>query len=166
MLTLHYGNVKATSEEQLGYDMRLRIERFHADIVISNGTKYKTGACLARFLISQSADNNKKRKAAEPVIAGISRHHQCRTFTGTLNLGIATLAEAKVRFGQDVKFGDGSGGFRPGYGRPTEFARWIASGNLPVGFRPAAAFFIGGQITPFHKEKGEIIQQVLTLFGI
>ena len=41
MLTLHYGNTKATAEEQLGYDMRMLIERFHADIVISNGTKYK-----------------------------------------------------------------------------------------------------------------------------
>lgn len=41
MLTLHYGNTKATPEEQLGYDMRLLIERFHADIAISNGTKYK-----------------------------------------------------------------------------------------------------------------------------
>jgi|GEM_PF-1732763 len=31
MLTLHYGNTKATTEEQLGYDMRMLIERFHAE---------------------------------------------------------------------------------------------------------------------------------------
>lgn len=41
MLTLHFGNTKATAEEQLGYDMNFLIERFHADAEVSNGTKYK-----------------------------------------------------------------------------------------------------------------------------
>lgn len=41
MLTLHYGNRKATAEEQLGYEMNFLIERFHADAEVSNGTKYK-----------------------------------------------------------------------------------------------------------------------------
>lgn len=56
MLTLHYGNTKATPEEQLGYDMRLLIERFHADIVISNGTKYKL---MARVFGEQFVDDGK-----------------------------------------------------------------------------------------------------------
>lgn len=56
MLTLHYGNTKATAEEQLGYDMRLLIERFHADIVISNGTKYKI---MARVFDEQFVDDGK-----------------------------------------------------------------------------------------------------------
>lgn len=41
MMTLHYGNRKATAEEQLGYDLRWLIERFHANAEVSNGTKYK-----------------------------------------------------------------------------------------------------------------------------
>ena len=72
-------------------------------------------------------------------LAGISRYRQCRTFTGTLNLGIATLAEGKVRFRQGVKFDNSRKGISTGYGRPAT-RRWIASGTLPVGFRPAALF--------------------------
>ncbi len=63
MLTLHYGNVKATPEEQLGHDMRLLIERFHADIVISNGTKYKI---MARVFDEQFFDDGKVQLKKHP----------------------------------------------------------------------------------------------------
>lgn len=63
MLTLHYGNTKATPEEQLGYDMRLLIERFHADNVISNGTKYKI---MKRVFEEQFFDDGKVQLKKHP----------------------------------------------------------------------------------------------------
>lgn len=63
MLTLHYGNTKATPEEQLGYDMRLLVERFHADIVISNGTKYKI---MKRVFDEQFFDDGKVQLKEHP----------------------------------------------------------------------------------------------------
>lgn len=63
MRTLHYGNTKATAEEQLGYDMRLLIERFHADIVISNGTKYKL---MTRVFGEQFVDDGKVQLKKNP----------------------------------------------------------------------------------------------------
>eukprot|EP00831_Metopus_contortus_P036000 TRINITY_DN28584_c0_g2_i2.p1 TRINITY_DN28584_c0_g2~~TRINITY_DN28584_c0_g2_i2.p1 ORF type:complete len:206 (-),score=52.10 TRINITY_DN28584_c0_g2_i2:115-732(-) len=56
MLTLHYGNTKATPEEQLGYDMRLLTERFRDDVAISNGTKYKI---MKRVFDEQFVDDGK-----------------------------------------------------------------------------------------------------------
>ena len=63
MLTLHYGNIKATPEEQLGYDMRLLLERFHADVVISNGTKYKI---MKRVFDEQFFDDGKVQLKKHP----------------------------------------------------------------------------------------------------
>ncbi len=41
MKTLHYGNTPATPDEQLGYDMRVLLERYAANPTVLNWTKYK-----------------------------------------------------------------------------------------------------------------------------
>jgi len=41
MKTLHYGNTPATPDEQLGYDMRVLLERYAANPAVLNWTKYK-----------------------------------------------------------------------------------------------------------------------------
>ncbi|MDD4466188.1 MAG: transposase [Dehalococcoidales bacterium] len=63
MLTLHYGNRKATAEEQLGYDLRHLLERFHADAEISNGTKYKI---MRQVFNEQFADDGQPQLKKNP----------------------------------------------------------------------------------------------------